>query len=654
LAKGFDKRRLRWLLLLLFAALAVPTAILVAKAWSQLKWEAFHQYRGNAEELTNRIDVRLQELIDNTERRTFADYSFVLAPDRAASNVVQRSPLSNFPVEANPPGLMGYFQVDADGAFSTPLLPVSRQAASELGMGDAEYASRLRLSNQLRAVLSDNELVQSRLERDTAPGLEESLAEKEAAPAESREMKDKDGYSQQVFDELGKRGRAAPAAAPAFSDDAVAGAKAAESPLLNSIGKVSDLRLDAERQKKSEQLERESAAEDIPIRTFSSERDPYEFSILGSGHLVLFRNVWRDGQRYVQGLLIDGDEFINDAIGESFMNSGLAGMSSLIVAYEDDLIATFGGQRALAPSRYPSVAEELGGELLYRSRLAAPLGSLELIYSVRNLPPGPGATLLVWLSLVLALVFSGGFFILYRLGASQLRLAQQQQDFVSAVSHELKTPLTSIRMYGEMLKEGWAEESKRQGYYEFIHDEAERLSRLISNVLQLASITRNQPQLNLKPVQVGTLMDNVESKISSQVERAGYALRITRADAAETALVNIDSDCFLQILINLVDNAIKFSRQGAVKTIEIESKLLGDRQLMVSVRDHGPGIPKDQMQKIFQLFYRTESELTRETVGTGIGLAIVHQLTLAMGGSVDLVNAKPGAEFRLRFPVTEA
>jgi signal transduction histidine kinase len=296
----------------------------------------------------------------------------------------------------------------------------------------------------------------------------------------------------------------------------------------------------------------------------------------------------------------------------------------------------------------------LGGELLYRSRLAAPLGSLELIYSVRSLPPGPGATLLVWLSLVLALVFSGGFFILYRLGASQLRLAQQQQDFVSAVSHELKTPLTSIRMYGEMLKEGWAEESKRQGYYEFIHDEAERLSRLISNVLQLASITRNQPQLNLKPVQVGTLMDNVESKISSQVERAGYALRITRADAAETALVNIDSDCFLQILINLVDNAIKFSRQGAVKTIEIESKLLGDRQLMVSVRDHGPGIPKDQMQKIFQLFYRTESELTRETVGTGIGLAIVHQLTLAMGGSVDLVNAKPGAEFRLRFPVTEA
>jgi len=70
-----------------------------------------------------------------------------------------------------------------------------------------------------------------------------------------------------------------------------------------------------------------------------------------------------------------------------------------------------------------------------------------------------------------------------------------------------------------------------------------------------------------------------------------------------------------------------------------------------SVRDYGPGIPKDQMKKIFELFYRSESELTRETVGTGIGLAIVHQLTLAMSGNVDMINAEPGAEFRISFSV---
>ena len=112
----------------------------------------------------------------------------------------------------------------------------------------------------------------------------------------------------------------------------------------------------------------------------------------------------------------------------------------------------------------------------------------------------------------------------------------------------------------------------------------------------------------------------------------------------------MDEDCFAQIMINLVDNAIKFSKDVDDRIIEVNSRLTGDQHVEFSVRDYGPGIPKDQMKRIFQLFYRSESELTRETVGTGIGLAIVHQLTQAMRGSVDLVNAEPGAEFRVRFP----
>ena len=79
--------------------------------------------------------------------------------------------------------------------------------------------------------------------------------------------------------------------------------------------------------------------------------------------------------------------------------------------------------------------------------------------------------------------------------------------------------------------------------------------------------------------------------------------------------------------------------------------LTRDKTIAFSVRDYGPGVPKDQMKKIFRLFYRTESELTRETVGTGIGLAIVHQLTTAMDGKVDVVNKDPGAEFTITFPV---
>ena len=113
------------------------------------------------------------------------------------------------------------------------------------------------------------------------------------------------------------------------------------------------------------------------------------------------------------------------------------------------------------------------------------------------------------------------------------------------------------------------------------------------------------------------------------------------------ATISIDEDCFTQIIINLVDNAIKFSKDATEKIVEVRSKRVANGQLVFSVRDFGPGVPRDQMKKIFELFYRSESELTRETVGTGIGLAIVYQLTTAMGGSVDLVNVDPGAEFRV-------
>ena len=148
-------------------------------------------------------------------------------------------------------------------------------------------------------------------------------------------------------------------------------------------------------------------------------------------------------------------------------------------------------------------------------------------------------------------------------------------------------------------------------------------------------------------------MSNTESKISSQIERAGFELRFNTTEDASRATICIDADCFAQMIINLVDNAIKFSRNAEKKIIEISCNRYGDNQVMFSVRDYGPGIAKDQMKKIFQLFYRSESELTRETVGTGIGLAIVHQLAVAMDGNVDMVNAEPGAEFRFWFPIAE-
>jgi signal transduction histidine kinase len=168
-------------------------------------------------------------------------------------------------------------------------------------------------------------------------------------------------------------------------------------------------------------------------------------------------------------------------------------------------------------------------------------------------------------------------------------------------------------------------------------------------VLELARLTRNAQRFELKAAGVAELMDMVRSKVATQVERAGFKLELRNEVPADASVV-VDADAFAQIFINLVDNALKFSASAATKVVEIASRRESDGAILFTVRDHGPGVPKAQMKKIFELFYRPEGELTRETVGTGIGLALVRQLATAMGAGIDVRNREPGAEFRLRCP----
>ena len=204
-------------------------------------------------------------------------------------------------------------------------------------------------------------------------------------------------------------------------------------------------------------------------------------------------------------------------------------------------------------------------------------------------------------------------------------------------------------MYAEMLQAGWASEDKKRSYYDFIFDESERLSRLIANVLQLARMERSDFRLDLKPLKASELIDLLRAKVHSQIERAGFAVEYRTDPGCAALTVAIDTDACSQILINLVDNAIKFSQSAPEHRIEI-SAALQRGGLLIAVRDYGPGVPAAQLRKIFQLFYRAGDELTRESLGTGIGLALVRQLARAMRGDVDAVNRNPGAEFRLWLP----
>ncbi len=689
---GLDKKRLRRWLTVFFMALTIPTAVLIYKAYSQLKWEAFHQNRLLAEELATRIDSGLIELLYQEETRSFSDYSFLTVAGDSGANFVQRSPLSTYPVTSSIPGLIGYFQVDAGGELSTPLLPQADTESSAYGISPQQAQLRLALQNQIQQVLSENRLVHAVKNKPTTAPLGKPII---PAPVASRSdrLEETLDFAQVRNNTRNKASESAmEPSAPSSMEEQVASQsafdqlkslsvdkdQAQKQETLGNLGRVEDLKLDKRFQKetptkksnrqivsqnapllekrgvrkeRSALLEAPTASEALAqsdtrlrVRTFESEIDPFEFSLLGSGHFVLFRKVWRDGQRYIQGALIEQQSFLQGMIESVFNETAIAQVSNLIVAYQGNVVSVFNGSSSRA---YFSRASELTGQLLYQSRLSTPLSDIELIFSVTRLPAGPGATVINWIAATLFLILCSGFYLMYRLGVRQIELTRQQQDFVSAVSHELKTPLTSIRMYGEMLRAGWANEEKKNEYYDYIYNESERLSRLINNVLQLARMTRNDLKVNLKTITVGELVDVIRSKVSTQIQQAGFALNLECDNDAAQKSVSVDEDYFTQIIINLVDNAIKFSAKSTTKTIKITCKHERS-EIVFSVRDYGPGVSKDQMKKIFSLFYRTENELTRETVGTGIGLALVQQLAQAMHAKVDVINREPGAEFQIR------
>jgi signal transduction histidine kinase len=648
--RRFGTRQLAFVLVLLFLALALPSAVLVAQALTQIRWEAYHQYRLLADELATRIDGDLRRAIATEEARSGDDYRFLVVTDGAANaTALQRSPLARLPVESPVPGVIGYFQVDADGTLSTPLLPDAADLpAAQLDA--AEWARRRALADAMLDVLTRNAL----LPRGDAPP-RAAAGGGDATPSDAKA--DAERQVQQAFAELNAadaRGNLSQRRKLGRLDeldlDTTYQRKAVPQQVAPNAFQPDKGTVRAKRKEQSAVLA-DAAGRDAPsaprVRIFESEIDPFDFTLLDSGHGVLYRTVWRDGRRTIQGALLDQRRFVDGAIAAPFRASPLASMSRLLVAYRGDVIDVVS---AAGPTQ-PATDQGRARELLHQVRLSAPLGDFQLLWGIERMPPGPGARVIVWSGLVLAGVLVVGLFALYRLGRRQLALAQQQRDFVSAVSHELKTPLTSIRMYAEMLREGWVGADKRREYYGFIHDESERLSRLIANVLQLARLERSELDLKRVPTGAAALMDTLRARLASQIERAGFAATFAVAPDVAAREVVVDVDAVVQIVINLVDNALKFAAKAERKAVDVGLRARGAAALELSVRDYGPGVPKDEMRRVFELFYRTGSELTRETVGTGIGLALVRELARAMGGDVDVVDREPGAEFRVTLPV---
>lgn len=286
----------------------------------------------------------------------------------------------------------------------------------------------------------------------------------------------------------------------------------------------------------------------------------------------------------------------------------------------------------------------------FSHKLAAPLDSQHVSLRLSQLDDEDASSALYGLGGLLIAAAVLGLVALYRTVAVQLRFAERRNNFVAAVTHELKTPITSIRMYGEMLRDDMVkDETTRKDYYDIITAEAERLTRLINNVMEHAKLRTGQRIAHLVRRDVIDVVQEVVELMKPHIEREGF--RVTLRAEQRPAMAALDSDAFKQVLFNVLDNALKYGRSDA-PALEV-SCAPGEGGVVVSVRDFGRGVAPHQLQTIFEPFFRGEDELTRRSQGTGIGLALVRDLVALMHGRVYGENRAPGFEVRIVLPAAE-
>ena len=227
------------------------------------------------------------------------------------------------------------------------------------------------------------------------------------------------------------------------------------------------------------------------------------------------------------------------------------------------------------------------------------------------------------------------------------RLERVRREFVANVSHELRTPLTAIKGYAETLRDGGLRDSETAAeFVRVIHRHAERLRALIEDLLDLAAVEQGEARIDLAPVALRDVATQAEAV--ARPAAAGKRHTLTLDVPGDLPRVLADRDRLGQVLINLLDNAVKFTPEGG--RIEVSARPSSGR-VVLSVKDNGVGIPPEDIGRIFERFYRVGRSRDRREGGTGLGLAIAKHLTQAMGGTIE-VESRPGSgtTFRVSLP----
>ena len=252
-----------------------------------------------------------------------------------------------------------------------------------------------------------------------------------------------------------------------------------------------------------------------------------------------------------------------------------------------------------------------------------------------------------FLTAVLLVLVAMGLLVFLRGVRREMTLSRMKTELVANVSHELKTPLALIRLFGETLLLGRGDPESREKYCRIITRESERLTNLISSVLSFASIEAGKKRYDLKLCDIASIVRETFESYQHHLEAQGFSHQL-EIETPEPATAEADSHAVAEALINLLDNAVKYSK--GTKNVRVRLQSSGD-EVRVSVRDQGVGISSVDQKRVFEDYYRTKEARALGTRGSGLGLSLVQHILKAHKGRVELESRiGEGSVFTLVFP----
>ncbi len=259
------------------------------------------------------------------------------------------------------------------------------------------------------------------------------------------------------------------------------------------------------------------------------------------------------------------------------------------------------------------------------------------------LGPSPRRQLLLWVFAVLAIVLSTGAYFILRAISREMRVARLQSDFVAAVSHEFRSPLSSLSQIAEMLvRDRFPSEDLRRKSYDVLERETERLRRLVEGLLDFGRFEAGASAYRFEVLEAVALLRDVIAEFQERVAPQGYAIELSAPE--DPLYVRADREALSRALWNLLDNAVKYSPECHTVWVEVEAVSVSGHQanrISIAVRDRGLGIPTHEQGEIFNRFVRGAESKARRIKGTGIGLAMVRHIVQVHGGEIRLAS-EPG------------